>query len=41
MKRRKKQSLKKRLRNWFLKGSISEFISSEIKRNENMPVRKI
>ena len=41
MKRRKQQSLKKRLRNWFLKGFISEFMSSEEKTNERMTVRKI
>ena len=31
MKKKKQQSLKKRLRNWFLKGSTSEFMSSERK----------
>ena len=29
MKIRKQQSLKKRLRNWFFKGFMSEFMSSE------------
>ena len=40
MKKRKWQSLKKRLRNWFLKGSISGFISSE-KAIERIPTRKL
>ena len=31
MKRRKQKNLKKRLRNWFFKGSTNKFISSEKK----------
>jgi len=40
MKKKKWQSLKKRLRNWFLKGFISGSISLE-KASERMPTRKL